>query len=123
MDLESYQTLRVAACDLNGQMRGKRVPGSYGPKLDKGAVRMPLSAMNVDVFGLDIEDSPLVFETGDADGILRPTDRSPMPTPWLDTNKPLIPMEMYLEDGSPFGVDPRHALKAVRRDTVRAAGK
>ena len=113
MDLESYQTLRVAACDLNGQMRGKRVPGSYGPKLDKGSVRMPLSAMNVDIFGLDIENSPLVFETGDADGILRPTDRGPMPTPWLATNQPLIPMEMYLEDGTPFGVDPRHALKAV----------
>lgn len=113
MDLSQYDTLRVAACDLNGQMRGKRVPGDYARKLDSGAVRMPLSALNVDIMGLDIEDSPLVFETGDADGILRPTNRGPMPTPWLDTPQPLVLMEMYHEDGHPFEVDPRHALKAV----------
>ena len=113
MELDAYQTLRVAACDLNGQMRGKRVPGSYAPKLDTGAVRMPLSALNVDIFGLDIDGSPLVFETGDADGILRPTERGPMPLPWLDTPQPLVPMAMYHEDNTPFDGDPRHALKAV----------
>ena len=37
MDLSQFSTLRVAASDLNGQMRGKRVPSSYGAKLDKGA--------------------------------------------------------------------------------------
>ena len=113
MDLETFKTLRVACSDLNGQMRGKRIPSSYAPKLDKGAVRMPLSALNVDVFGLDIENSPLVFETGDADGIMRPSSRGPMPTPWLDTPQPLVPMEMYHEDGTPFDGDPRHALRAV----------
>ncbi|MFK7939431.1 MAG: glutamine synthetase family protein [Roseovarius sp.] len=113
MDLSSYDTLRVAACDLNGQMRGKRVPASYAAKLEQGAVRMPLSALNVDVFGLDIEDSPLVFETGDADGILMPTGRGPVPTPWLDTLQPLVPMQMMHEDGTPFDGDPRHALEQV----------
>ena len=78
MELAEYQTIRVAACDLNGQMRGKRVPGGYARKLDDGAVRMPLSALNLDIFGADIDDSPLVFETGDADGMLRPTGRGPV---------------------------------------------
>ena len=113
MDLASYQTLRVAASDLNGQMRGKRVPGSYAPKLAEGAVRMPYSALNVDIFGYDIEASPLVFDSGDADGILLPSDRGPTPTPWLGTPQPLVPMEMFYTDGRPFEVDPRHALKAV----------
>ena len=45
---------------------------------------MPLSALNVDIFGADIDGSPLVFETGDADGILRPTGRGPVPMPWLE---------------------------------------
>ena len=113
MDLPPFETLRVAACDLNGQMRGKRVPGDYAAKLDKGTVRMPLSALNVDVFGLDIDDSPLVFETGDADGILFPTERGAVPLPWLETNQPLMPMEMFHESGEPFEGDPRHALKSV----------
>ena len=113
MELEEYQTIRVAACDLNGQLRGKRVPGSYAAKLDRGAVRMPLSALNVDIFGADIEGSPLVFESGDADGILRPTGRGPVPVPWVDVPQPLVPMSMYHEDGRAFDGDPRHALESV----------
>ena len=113
MDLSTYQTFRVAACDLNGRMRGKRVPGDYASKLDKGAIRMPISALNLDIFGADIEDSPLVFETGDADGILLPTGRGALPLPWLETEQPLVPMAMYHEDGRPFEGDPRHALDAV----------
>ena len=35
---------------------------------------MPLSALN-DIFGADIENSPLVFETGDQDGLLKITSR------------------------------------------------
>lgn len=113
MDLSQYPTFRVAACDLNGLMRGKRVPGSYADKLDQGAVRLPLSALNVDIFGADIEGSPLVFESGDADGILRPTDRGPVPVPWLKTAQPLVPMMLYYEDGTAFEGDPRHALISV----------
>ena len=52
MDLNALQTFRVVACDLNGQMRGKVVPGSYADKLATGAVRMPLSVLNVDLWGL-----------------------------------------------------------------------
>jgi glutamine synthetase len=113
MDLSAYPTIRVAACDLNGQMRGKRVPGSYGEKLEAGAVRMPISALNLDILGADVVDSPLVFETGDADGILLPTGRGPVPLPWLSTPQPLVPMAMYWEDGRPFMGDPRHVLEAV----------
>lgn len=113
MDLSTYQTFRVAACDLNGRMRGKRVPGSYANKLADGAVRMPVSTINLDISGADIEDSPLVFETGDADGVLLPTGRGPVSLPWLDTDQPLVLMAMHHEDGRPFEGDPRHALVAV----------
>ena len=113
MDLGKFPTFRVAACDLNGQMRGKRVPGSYADKLDKGAVRMPLSVPNVDLWGRDIVNSPLVFASGDADGVLRPTDRGPVPMPWIATPTALVPMALYTDDGAPFAGDPRHALAAI----------
>ena len=44
---------------------------------------MPFSVMNVDIWGWDIERSQLVFETGDAGGFLRPTEREEFPMPWL----------------------------------------
>jgi glutamine synthetase len=113
MNLKSLDTFRVAACDLNGQMRGKRVPSSYADKLSSGALRMPVSIMNADIFGADIENSPLVFATGDADGMLLPTDREPVPMPWLKNASALVPMSMHHEDGRPFEGDPRHALCAV----------
>ena len=106
-------TIRIAACDLNGQARGKRVPESYLEKLDKDAARMPLSALNVDLSGADIAASPLLFKTGDADGVLIPTGRGPVPMPWLATPSALVPMTMAHDDGTPFEGCPRRALARV----------
>ena len=103
-------SLRIACADLNGLMRGKRLPRIEFGKLAQGSVRMPLSVLNVDVWGGDIENSPLVFETGDADGILYPTEHGPVPMPWLDSRSALVPMWMYRRPGVPFEGDPRHAL-------------
>jgi glutamine synthetase len=113
MDLSSLKTIRIAACDVNGQMRGKRMPATLAAKLSDGSARMPLSTLNVDIWGRDVEDSPLVFETGDVDGILKPSDRGPVPMPWLDSPSALIPMVMEREDGAPFLGDPRQVLSQV----------
>ncbi|MEM8729113.1 MAG: glutamine synthetase family protein [Pseudomonadota bacterium] len=108
----SFSTLRLAACDLNGRLRGKRVPARALGKLE-GGVRMPLSALNVDIWGYDIENSPLVFESGDADGVLRPTGRGPVPMPWLPQPSALVPMTMYHDGGAAFAGDPRAALATI----------
>ncbi|MEM9972817.1 MAG: glutamine synthetase family protein [Pseudomonadota bacterium] len=106
-------TIRIGVADLNGQARGKRLPASYAEKLASGAVRMPYSALNVDISGADIEGSPLVFETGDADGMLLPTGRGPVPMPWLAGDPAFHPMWMFHDADTPFAGDPRHALAAV----------
>jgi glutamine synthetase len=103
----------TAVADLNGQARGKRMPSGFASKAIEAGVKMPLSVLNVDIWGDDIEDSPLVFETGDRDGICRPTDRGFLPMPWLDTPAAMLPMWMFTEAGDPFAGDPRHALAAV----------
>ena len=113
MDLSQFQTFRVAACDLNGRMRGKRLPARFADTLDGGGLRMPLSALNIDIFVADIEGSPLVFDSGDIDGRLFPTDRGAVPLPWLEEPQALVPMVMHHEDGTPFAGDPRHALSDV----------
>ncbi|MEP2639810.1 glutamine synthetase family protein [Roseobacter sp.] len=107
------RTIRVAASDLNGQARGKRIPARFADKAVEGGTRFPLSVLNLDIWGEDIENSPLVFEHGDRDGVLKPTERGFMPMPWLDAPTALLPIWMFHEDGTPFAGDPRHALKAV----------
>ncbi|WP_114964981.1 glutamine synthetase family protein [Alkalilacustris brevis] len=107
------RTIRVAAVDLNGQARGKRIPARFAGKVLKEGTRFPLSVLNLDIWGEDIENSPLVFESGDADGLLRPTERGFLPMPWLEAPTALLPIWMFREDGTPFDGDPRHALAAV----------
>ncbi|WP_299646177.1 glutamine synthetase family protein [uncultured Jannaschia sp.] len=106
-------SVRVAACDLNAQARGKRVPRRFAHALETKGTRFPFSILNLDIWGEDIEDSPLVFESGDADGALIPTERGFVPMPWLDTPTALLPVWMFHHDGRPFAGDPRHALAAV----------
>ena len=107
------RTIRVAAADLNGQARGKRVPSRFADKVVEEGTRFPMSVLNLDIWGEDIDDSPLVYESGDRDGVLKPTERGFMPMPWLDAPTALLPIWMFHEDGRPFGGDPRHALNAV----------
>ena len=113
MNLADFPTIRVAAVDLNGQLRGKRMPGTAGAKLDQGGARMPFSALNLDITGADIEGSPLVFASGDADGVLLPTGRGAVPMPWLESASALVPMWMFTDDRAPCEGDPRHALDRV----------
>lgn len=105
--------IRCGAADLNGQARGKRVPRRLAPRLETDGSRFPLSVMNLDILGEDIENSPLVFETGDPDGWLLPTERGYVPMPWLENPAALLPLWMFHEDGRPFAGDPRHALADI----------
>jgi len=120
-DRPEIKTIRVAVSDVNGQPRGKRLPVANGRKVLRDGARMPLSALNVDIWGDDIEDSPLVFATGDADGVLHPTERGLVPMPWLEAPSALLPMWMFEESGAPFQGDPRRALAEVL-ERYRARG-
>lgn len=114
-------TIRIAACDLNGQPRGKRLPARFAGKAEQGGTRFPMSVLNLDIWGDDIENSPLVFASGDPDGTLHPTERGYVPMPWLDAPSALLPVWMSHDDGTPFAGDPRHALAAVQ-DRYKARG-
>lgn len=109
------KAIRIAASDLNGVARGKRIPARFADKIEEDGTRFPLSVLNLDIWGEDIDDSPLVFEAGDPDGVARPTERGFLPMPWLHTPTGLLPAWMFREDGRPFEGDPRQALGAVLR--------
>lgn len=112
-DNPGIKTIQLAAADLNGQARGKRIPARFAAKLETDGTRFPYSVLNLDIWGEDIEDSPLLFESGDADGVLNPTERGFVPIPWLEAPSAMLPIWMFHEDGTPFGGDPRHALARV----------
>ncbi len=102
----------AAHCDLNGILRGKRVPADHGQKVLKSGIRMPMSSIGVDVWGTDVLGNDL-FDRGDLDGIVEPTERGPIPLVWGEAPALFVPMWMRLEDGSPFFGDPRRLLAEV----------
>ena len=105
--------ITVALCDINGVMRGKRIPLSQLDKLLSGRLRMPQSACTVDIWGHDIEGSELVFESGDADGVCHVTERGLIAR--MEGAKPsaMFQIMISLEDGTPIPTDPRQALVSV----------
>lgn len=121
IDPDTLRQIRAVIPDLNGVARAKRMPASALPKLMTGQAKMPLSSLNLDILGNDIEGSPLLFDTGDADGFLRPTARGLLPMPWIGPDAAMLPTAMHLEDGTPFAGDARHALSAVL-DRLAARG-
>lgn len=120
-DHPEIRNVRCGAADLNGQARGKRLPVRFARKVEEEGTRFPLSVLNLDIWGEDVEDSPLVFEIGDPDGVLKPTDRGYVPMPWLQVPSALLPLWMFTEDGRPFPGDPRQALARVV-DRYKARG-
>ncbi len=112
-DNPQIKSIRMVAADLNGQARGKRIARRFAGKAIEDGTKFPFSVLNLDIWGEDIDDSPLVFEAGDPDGILKPTERGFVPVPWLETPTALLPIWMFHEDGRPFDGDPRHALARV----------
>ena len=86
--------------DYNGILRGKIMPVSKRDSLLKSGLKMPLSIQVLDVFGHDIEDSPLVFASGDADSTAYVTGRLPIRLPHLSQPTALL-MMAFAEDISP----------------------
>lgn len=106
-------SIQVGACDLNGVMRGKRIPKSQLDKALQGGMRMPLSVSCVDIWGRDIDGCAMIFEDGDGDGVCQPIRDHAVPALWLGPNVELIPVWMFTETGAPSPFDPRQALAAL----------
>jgi glutamine synthetase len=105
-------TIEALLPDCNGVMRGKWLPRHKLAKIFEGELKLPKTALSLDIWGRDVEE--LVFASGDADGICRPVEGSLLPTPWAAGGQHgQVMLSMFNADGSPYLGDPRHVLKQV----------
>ena len=105
-------TIEALLPDCNGIMRGKWVPRHKLGKIFDGELKLPKTALSLDIWGRDVEE--LVFASGDADGICRPVEGSLLPTPWAAGGQHgQVMLSMFEADGTPYLGDPRHVLKQV----------
>lgn len=99
--------------DLNGNLRGKRIPASGLKGVMENGVKLPQSVIGFDHWGDDVLENGLVFETGDSDGICLPVHPTPIPVPWAESPRNQILAMMYNPDGSAFIPDPRQILASI----------
>ncbi|RLA47377.1 MAG: glutamine synthetase [Gammaproteobacteria bacterium] len=105
-------TIEALLPDCNGMMRGKWLPRHKLGKIFDGELKLPKTALSLDIWGRDVEE--LVFASGDADGICRPVEGSLLPTPWTPgCQHGQVMLSMFNADGTPYLGDPRHVLKQV----------
>lgn len=105
-------TIEALLPDCNGVMRGKWLPRHKLAKIFEGELKLPKTALSLDIWGRDVEE--LVFASGDADGICRPVEGSLLPTPWAAGGQHgQVMLSMFDANGDPYMGDPRHVLKQV----------
>ena len=109
-DLPSY---RLAVCDLNGILRGKRFSGSVLSKVLAGEARLPASILACDVWGADLAFNKHLEDTGDGDAVCMPFGSEVHRIDWTPNPSGLVRVWMANEDGSPFAGDPRRELSFV----------
>lgn len=101
--------------DINGVIRGKRLPAKGSMKLFESGLRLPRSLVGVDVWGADVFDNGLVVDTGDGDGLCVALPPGLLPVPWTDQPTAQTLMMMCEPDGSAFLADPRQLLAGLQR--------
>ncbi|MGC6518303.1 MAG: glutamine synthetase family protein [Candidatus Puniceispirillaceae bacterium] len=107
--------LVVGIFDYNGVLRGKRMPIGKLQSLMENGFKMPLSIIQTDIWGRDIEGSSLLFETGDADGHISLIDRTPLRLSWMAEPTALLTGCFVGGDEAPHDLCPRGRLAMLQR--------
>ncbi|MGS2744954.1 glutamine synthetase family protein [Halomonas sp. LS-001] len=100
--------------DLNGVIRGKRIPvDNLGKVFEKG-IYLPASVFALDINGNTVEETGLGLSSGDGDRLCRAIPGTLHAVPWLN-NKHYGQVLMTMEemDGTPFFADPRQILQRI----------
>ncbi len=105
--------IELLLCDINAVLRGKWLPGDDVEKLEKGAVRLPLSTYAPAIMGNEVENTGLGIEVGDPDGLLTPVKGTLRPAPWLNGNVAQVLVEMTDMQGNISPHSPREILRSV----------
>lgn len=99
--------------NLAGVARGKRLRRhELLPAYDSGRY-LPGSVLVVDITGLDVEESGMVWADGDADRLAWPVADSLAPSPWQGADSATAMLAMHELDGRACVLDPRAILRRV----------
>jgi glutamine synthetase len=107
------EAIQIVITDLGGVARGKSIARQELAALFGSGRNVAGSILGLDMRGEDVEETGLVWSSGDADMLCRPVPGTLRVAPWLERPTGQLLMTMYQLDGQPATADPRHALARV----------
>jgi len=116
-DIDAVQ---IMITDPSGVLRGKAVRRSELQRIFDSGRQVAGSILGLDITGKDVDDTGLVWDTGDADMTARPIARTLTRAPWLAVPTGQLMLTMFDGAGAPAAADPRHALVRVVERFARA---
>jgi glutamine synthetase len=99
--------------DVNGVPRGKWLQKDKADALLGGGIAIPRSAYLLDIWGRDIFEGGIAFDTGDPDGMCVAVPHSIAKMQWAEGEAVQALLTMREDDGSLFYADPRGVLSRV----------
>jgi glutamine synthetase len=99
--------------DVNGVPRGKWLQRDKAKALLGPGIAMPRSAYLLDIWGRDVVEGGIAYDTGDPDGLCFAVPHSITRMGWADGNATQALLTMREPDGSYFYLDPRGVLARV----------
>ena len=114
-DLQAFQ---IFITDPSGVARGKSVRREELARIYDSGRPVAGSILGLDITGKDVDDTGLVWDTGDADMTARPIAGTLVRAPWLAAPTGQLMITMFDGLGRPAAADPRHALVRVLESFV-----
>lgn len=105
--------VQIMITDPSGVLRGKTVRRVELERIFDSGRQVAGSILGLDITGEDVDDTGLVWDTGDADMTARPVAGTLVRAPWLAAPTGQLLMTMFDAQGNPAPADPRHALVRV----------
>jgi glutamine synthetase len=119
--LAESEYIEAFIIDVNGVPRGKWLQKDKAKALLGTGIAMPRSAFLLDIWGRDIIEGGVAFDTGDPDGLCTAVPHSITRMGWAEGNATQALLTMREADGGYFYIDPRGVLARVL-DRFAAAG-
>ncbi|MDD2705140.1 MAG: glutamine synthetase family protein [Acidocella sp.] len=99
--------------DVNGVPRGKWLQRDKAKALFGSGIAIPRSAFLLDIWGRDVVEGGIAYDTGDPDGLCVAVPHSITRMGWAEGNAVQAMLTMREADGGLFYLDPRGVLARV----------
>ncbi|MFT7106870.1 MAG: glutamine synthetase [Yoonia sp.] len=104
------EAVDIVLLDSNGIGRGKIIRRHELETLYKSGRHLPISILGLDVVGEDVDETGLIWDTGDGDLRAWPVPGSLVAQHGTTPARAELLLSQYYLDGTPMLSDPRHAL-------------